>query len=217
MMENYKHKTVLLDEAVNGLNIRPDGIYIDGTFGRGGHSRLILSQLGEEGRLLAIDRDPQAIAVAQTINDPRFSIVHGPFSALADYVAERGLTGKIDGILLDLGVSSPQLDDAERGFSFMRDGPLDMRMDPTRGQSAAENRTLIVEDVTKHANYIACDSAARSEIVVPMVKDGKLVGVLDLDSHQVGDYDDVDQDYLEQFVKVLLEKTNLTFAMFEVN
>ena len=138
MMENYKHKTVLLDEAVNGLNIRPDGIYIDGTFGRGGHSRLILSQLGEEGRLLAIDRDPQAIAVAQTINDPRFSIVHGPFSALADYVAERGLTGKIDAILLDLGVSSPQLDDAERGFSFMRDGPLDMRMDPTRGQSAAE-------------------------------------------------------------------------------
>lgn len=85
------------------------------------------------------------------------------------------------------------------------------------GQSAAENRTLIVEDVTKHTNYIACDSAARSEIVVPMVKDGKLVGVLDLDSHQVGDYDDVDQDYLEQFVKVLLEKTNLTFAMFEVN
>lgn len=138
MMENFKHTTVLLDEAVNGLNIRPDGIYIDGTFGRGGHSRLILSQLGEEGRLLAIDRDPQAIAVAQAINDHRFSIIHGPFSALADYVAERELTGKIDGILLDLGVSSPQLDDAERGFSFMRDGPLDMRMDPTRGQSAAE-------------------------------------------------------------------------------
>ena len=127
MMENYKHTTVLLDEAVNGLNIRPDGIYIDGTFGRGGHSRLILSQLGEEGRLLAIDRDPQAIAVAKTIDDPRFSIIH-----------ERDLIGKIDGILLDLGVSSPQLDDAERGFSFMRDGPLDMRMDPTRGQSAAE-------------------------------------------------------------------------------
>ena len=138
MMENLKHTTVLLDEAVNGLNIRPNGIYIDGTFGRGGHSRLILSQLGAEGRLLAIDRDPTAIAVAQTIDDPRFSIVHGPFSQLADYVAERNLTGKIDGILLDLGVSSPQLDDAERGFSFMRDGPLDMRMDPTRGQSAAE-------------------------------------------------------------------------------
>lgn len=137
MMENFQHTTVLLDEAVNGLNIRPDGIYIDGTFGRGGHSRLILSQLGEEGRLLAIDRDPQAIAAA-AIDDSRFSIIHGPFSALADYARERELDGKIDGILLDLGVSSPQLDDAERGFSFMRDGPLDMRMDPTRGQSAAE-------------------------------------------------------------------------------
>ncbi|MBK0097046.1 16S rRNA (cytosine(1402)-N(4))-methyltransferase RsmH [Erwinia sp. S63] len=138
MQENFKHTTVLLDEAVNGLNIREDGIYIDGTFGRGGHSRLILSQLGEKGQLLAIDRDPQAIAAAAEIQDPRFSIVHGPFSALAEYVEERGLTGKIDGVLLDLGVSSPQLDDAERGFSFMRDGPLDMRMDPTRGQSAAE-------------------------------------------------------------------------------
>jgi len=140
MMENYKHKTVLLDEAVNGLNIRPDGIYIDGTFGRGGHSRLILTQLGPEGRLIAIDRDPQAIEAANAIDDPRFSIVHGPFSALADYARERDLQGKIDGILLDLGVSSPQLDDAERGFSFMRDGPLDMRMDPTRGQSAAFGR-----------------------------------------------------------------------------
>ena len=138
MQENFKHTTVLLDEAVNGLNIREDGIYIDGTFGRGGHSRLILSQLGEKGQLLAIDRDPQAIAAAAEIQDPRFSIVHGPFSALAEYVEARGLTGKIDGVLLDLGVSSPQLDDAERGFSFMRDGPLDMRMDPTRGQSAAE-------------------------------------------------------------------------------
>lgn len=138
MQENFKHTTVLLDEAVNGLNIREDGIYIDGTFGRGGHSRLILSQLGEKGQLIAIDRDPQAIAAATEIKDPRFSIVHGPFSALAEYVEERGLTGKIDGVLLDLGVSSPQLDDAERGFSFMRDGPLDMRMDPTRGQSAAE-------------------------------------------------------------------------------
>ncbi|HBV92387.1 16S rRNA (cytosine(1402)-N(4))-methyltransferase RsmH [Pantoea sp. B550] len=138
MQENFKHTTVLLDEAVNGLNIREDGIYIDGTFGRGGHSRLILSQLGEKGRLIAIDRDPQAIAAAAEITDPRFSIIHGPFSALAEYAAERDLVGKIDGILLDLGVSSPQLDDAERGFSFMRDGPLDMRMDPSRGHSAAE-------------------------------------------------------------------------------
>ncbi|MCW7547595.1 16S rRNA (cytosine(1402)-N(4))-methyltransferase RsmH [Photorhabdus sp. P32] len=135
---HFKHTSVLLDEAVNGLNIRENGIYIDGTFGRGGHSRLILSQLGTAGRLIAIDRDPQAIEVAKAITDPRFSIVHGPFSKLADYTEKAGLTGKIDGVLLDLGVSSPQLDDPERGFSFMRDGPLDMRMDPTRGQSAAE-------------------------------------------------------------------------------
>lgn len=138
MSENFQHKTVLLDEAVAGLNLRSDGIYIDGTFGRGGHSRLILSQLGAEGRLIAIDRDPQAIAAAAQINDARFSIVHGPFSALAEYVEELGLVGRIDGILLDLGVSSPQLDDPERGFSFMRDGPLDMRMDPSRGLSAAD-------------------------------------------------------------------------------
>jgi len=138
MQDTFIHTTVLLDEAVNGLNIQSDGIYIDGTFGRGGHSRLILSQLGENGRLYAIDRDPQAIAAAAEITDPRFTIIHGPFSALAEYMAERGLTGKVDGILLDLGVSSPQLDDAERGFSFMRDGPLDMRMDPTRGLSASE-------------------------------------------------------------------------------
>ncbi|MGK2889769.1 MAG: 16S rRNA (cytosine(1402)-N(4))-methyltransferase RsmH [Candidatus Malihini olakiniferum] len=138
MPENYKHTTVLLDEAINGLNIRADGTYIDGTFGRGGHSKLILSRLGPEGRLMAIDRDPQAIAAAETIQDSRFSIIHGPFSSLASYVDTLGLTGRIDGVLLDLGVSSPQLDDPERGFSFMRDGPLDMRMDPTRGQSAAQ-------------------------------------------------------------------------------
>ncbi|MCP1065517.1 16S rRNA (cytosine(1402)-N(4))-methyltransferase RsmH [Serratia symbiotica] len=138
MLKNYKHATVLLDEAVNSLNIRSNGTYIDGTFGRGGHSCMILSQLGPEGRLLAIDRDPQAIAAAKSIDDPRFTIVHGPFSALSDYVRERELVGQIDGILLDLGVSSPQLDDAERGFSFMRDGPLDMRMDPSTGLSAAE-------------------------------------------------------------------------------
>jgi len=135
-----EHITVLLNEAVDGLAIKPDGIYIDGTFGRGGHSRHILSKLGEHGRLIAIDRDPRAIATAEALKaeDPRFDIVHGPFSGLADYVKEMGLAGKIDGVLLDLGVSSPQLDDAERGFSFMRDGPLDMRMDPTAGISAAD-------------------------------------------------------------------------------
>lgn len=135
-----EHITVLLDEAVKGLSIKKDGIYVDGTFGRGGHSRHILKQLGEDGRLIAIDRDPRAIAAGQALmkEDPRFTIVHGPFSGLADYVKELNLAGKIDGVLLDLGVSSPQLDDAERGFSFMRDGPLDMRMDPTSGISAAQ-------------------------------------------------------------------------------
>ncbi|WP_372880134.1 16S rRNA (cytosine(1402)-N(4))-methyltransferase RsmH [Psychromonas sp.] len=135
-----KHITVLLDEAVNGLGLKKDGIYVDGTFGRGGHSRHILAQLGEQGRLIAIDRDPRAIETGEALmkEDPRFTIIHGPFSGLAEYIKALGLAGKVDGVLLDLGVSSPQLDDAERGFSFMRDGPLDMRMDPTSGISAAE-------------------------------------------------------------------------------
>ncbi|WP_022941094.1 16S rRNA (cytosine(1402)-N(4))-methyltransferase RsmH [Psychromonas hadalis] len=135
-----EHITVLLDEAVNGLALKEDGIYVDGTFGRGGHSRYILERLGPNGRLIAIDRDPRAIAVGEALmlDDPRFTIIHGPFSGLADYIKALDLAGKIDGVLLDLGVSSPQLDDAERGFSFMRDGPLDMRMDPTSGISAAD-------------------------------------------------------------------------------
>ncbi|UVK78677.1 MAG: 16S rRNA m(4)C1402 methyltransferase [Sodalis sp. Ffu] len=138
MSKKYQHTSVLLHEAVRVLNIRPDGIYLDGTFGRGGHSRLILSQLGERGQLLAIDRDPAAIEAAMAIEDPRFTIIHGPFSFLEKYMVDRNLLGRVDGILLDLGVSSPQLDNPERGFSFMRDGPLDMRMDTTCGQSAAE-------------------------------------------------------------------------------
>lgn len=133
MTESFQHISVLLHESIEGLAIKPDGIYIDGTFGRGGHSRTILSQLGENGRLYSIDRDPQAIAEAKTIDDPRFTIVHGPFSGIAHYAKQHGLAGKVDGVLFDLGVSSPQLDDAERGFSFMKDGPLDMRMDPTSG------------------------------------------------------------------------------------
>ncbi|MFI3246171.1 MAG: 16S rRNA (cytosine(1402)-N(4))-methyltransferase RsmH [Ferrimonas sp.] len=140
MSEPFRHVTVLLDEAVAGLNIKADGIYVDGTFGRGGHSRLILSQLGPNGRLIGIDRDPQAVAVAQqlALEDPRFQIVHGPFSGIDGYIEALGLHGQIDGVLLDLGVSSPQLDDAERGFSFLRDGPLDMRMDNSRGETAAQ-------------------------------------------------------------------------------
>ncbi|MBO1519288.1 16S rRNA (cytosine(1402)-N(4))-methyltransferase RsmH [Oceanisphaera pacifica] len=146
MSEQQAHITVLLNEAVAGLHIKPDGIYVDGTFGRGGHSRHILSQLGPNGRLLAIDRDPQAIAEAATIDDPRFQILHGPFSRLAEMMAELGLSQKVDGVLLDLGVSSPQLDEAARGFSFQKDGPLDMRMDTTCGQSAAEWLAQASED-----------------------------------------------------------------------
>ncbi|WP_439238595.1 16S rRNA (cytosine(1402)-N(4))-methyltransferase RsmH [Lonepinella sp. BR2919] len=132
------HTTVLLHEAVDGLVLKEKGIYIDGTFGRGGHSRLILSQLAGNGRLIAIDRDPQAITEASKIQDARFQIEHNSFSAMPEICEKLGLVGKIDGILLDLGVSSPQLDDAERGFSFMKDGPLDMRMDTSKGQSATE-------------------------------------------------------------------------------
>jgi 16S rRNA (cytosine1402-N4)-methyltransferase len=137
-----QHRTVLLDEAVDGLAIegaRIDGLYLDGTFGRGGHSRKILERLGAGGRLLAFDKDPQAIAEAGTIQDPRFSIVHDSFATLAFALADRGIAaGQVDGILLDLGISSPQVDDATRGFSFRNDGPLDMRMDTTRGVSAAD-------------------------------------------------------------------------------
>lgn len=138
MTEPFQHISVLLNESIDGLAIKPNGVYIDGTFGRGGHSRTILSKLGENGRLFSIDRDPTAIAEAHKIDDSRFTIIHGPFSKMADYAEDLGLTGKIDGVLLDLGVSSPQLDDAERGFSFMKDGPLDMRMDPTTGISASQ-------------------------------------------------------------------------------
>lgn len=148
-MTESKHITVLLNEAVNGLNLKPNGIYIDGTFGRGGHSRLILSQLGEKGRLIAIDRDPRAIAEANTIKDPRFQIIHSAFSAIPEICTELEIVGRVDGILLDLGVSSPQLDEAERGFSFMRDGPLDMRMDTSKGISAMEWLAQVsIEDLT---------------------------------------------------------------------
>ncbi len=136
----FQHRTVLLDEAVDALDltgVRADGTYIDGTFGRGGHSRLILSRLGPNGRLFAFDKDLQAIATAGQIDDPRFEIVHDSFATMAEALAARGVA-QVDGILLDLGISSPQVDDAARGFSFRNDGPLDMRMDTTRGVSAAE-------------------------------------------------------------------------------
>ncbi|WP_342244148.1 16S rRNA (cytosine(1402)-N(4))-methyltransferase RsmH [Pseudomonas sp. OTU5201] len=137
---SFRHITVLLEEAVEGLALRADGCYLDGTFGRGGHSRLILERLGPGGRLLGFDKDPQAIAAGQALaaDDGRFVIVQRSFAELGDEVRARALGGKVDGVLLDLGVSSPQLDDPERGFSFLNDGPLDMRMNPGRGQSAAQ-------------------------------------------------------------------------------
>ena len=142
MSEDFAHQPVLLDEVLDGLAIKPDGIYVDGTFGRGGHASAILERLGPEGRLLAIDKDPQAVAAAEARfgADPRFAIEQGSFTQLESLVQKRGWQqqGGVDGVLLDLGVSSPQLDDASRGFSFRQDGDLDMRMDPSRGQSAAE-------------------------------------------------------------------------------
>lgn len=135
-----QHRTVLLEEAVDALAIdgaRTNGVYVDGTFGRGGHSRRILERLGAQGRLIAFDKDPQAIATARTISDARFEIVHDSFATMSEALASRGIA-QVNGILLDLGISSPQVDEAGRGFSFRLDGPLDMRMDTTRGMSAAE-------------------------------------------------------------------------------
>jgi 16S rRNA (cytosine1402-N4)-methyltransferase len=131
------HRTVLLHEAVQQLITNPQGLYVDGTFGRGGHSRLLLSQLGPQARLIALDRDPQAVAAAAAIQDKRFQILHAPFSELSQQLAVLGVM-QIDGLLLDLGISSPQIDTPQRGFSFRFDAPLDMRMDTTRGMTAAQ-------------------------------------------------------------------------------
>lgn len=140
MSDQSVHETVLLEPAVAALLTDEAGFYVDGTFGRGGHSRLILKHLRQTGRLLAIDKDPEAIRAARTEfgADERFEIVQGSFSRLGEFVANLGRTGKVNGVLLDLGVSSPQLDEAQRGFSFTHDGPLDMRMNPNEGQSAAQ-------------------------------------------------------------------------------
>ena len=144
------HISVLLSEALEGLAVRPDGLYIDGTFGRGGHSRAILARLSSEGRLLGFDKDPEAIRVGNQLaaEDGRFVVVQRSFADMAEELTARGLHGQVDGVLLDLGVSSPQLDDPERGFSFLHDGPLDMRMNPAVGQSAAEwINTAAEEDI----------------------------------------------------------------------
>ena len=141
MNASWQHTTVLLHEAIDALVTDPSGIYVDGTFGRGGHSRLILQRLAPVGRLIAFDRDPEAVAAASAggtrVEDPRFSIHHANFIEISQELAAIGITA-VDGVLLDLGVSSPQIDNPARGFSFRADGPLDMRMDPTRGESAAD-------------------------------------------------------------------------------
>lgn len=140
MTPSHAHRPVLLEEALDGLAVLPDGIYIDGTFGRGGHAAAILGRLGPAGRLYAVDKDPDAVRVAQERfgRDARFQIRRGTFAMLGQLAREEGVAGRVSGILLDLGVSSPQLDDAARGFSFLKDGPLDMRMDPDSGLSAAQ-------------------------------------------------------------------------------
>ncbi|OEF94905.1 16S rRNA (cytosine(1402)-N(4))-methyltransferase RsmH [Vibrio splendidus] len=190
MTEAFKHISVLLNESIDGLAINPDGTYIDGIFGRGGHSRTILSKLGENGRLFSIDRDPQAIAEAQKIDDPRFTIIHGPFSGMAEYAERYDLVGQVDGVLLDLGVSSPQLDDAERGFSFMKDGPLDMRMDPTTGipvsqwlvEADLDDITWVIREFgeDKHARRIAKGIIAyqESEENEPLTRTGQLAKLI---------------------------------------
>lgn len=136
-MSTGTHVTVLLAEAVAALAIQPSGIYVDGTFGRGGHSRAILAALGPQGRLIALDRDPAAVAAAQAIGDPRFTLVHAAFSQLAEVLDDLGVA-QVQGVLLDIGVSSPQLDTPERGMSFRFDARLDMRMDTTQGETAAD-------------------------------------------------------------------------------
>ncbi|MBZ0126478.1 MAG: 16S rRNA (cytosine(1402)-N(4))-methyltransferase RsmH, partial [Rhodocyclaceae bacterium] len=137
MSGRAQHKTVLLEEAVDALAVKPGGTYVDATFGRGGHSRLILRRLNEQGRLIALDRDPAAIAAGGEIADARLKVIHAAFGSLKAVLKAEGVE-RVDGVLMDLGVSSPQLDAAERGFSFRQDAPLDMRMDTSRGQTAAE-------------------------------------------------------------------------------
>ncbi len=188
MPTDNSHISVLLDEAIQALAIDPDGIYIDCTFGRGGHSSQILSQLSPHGRLIAIDRDPTAIEAAKKFSsDPRFKIEHFGFADLAEIAERNDVVGKVSGILFDLGVSSPQLDVAERGFSFMNDGPLDMRMDTTRGETAAEWLARAdVEDISwvlrtfgeeKHAWRIA-NAIVDTREESPLTRTGELAALI---------------------------------------
>lgn len=168
------HETVLLHEAIEALQIKPDGIYVDGTFGRGGHSQLILQKLSAMGRLIALDKDPAAVAAARAITDPRFVIVHSGFAHLTQLLNKLAVE-KMDGVLLDLGVSSPQLDDEQRGFSFRFDAPLDMRMDTSSGQTAAEwlatvNESLLGEVIRDYGEERFAAQIARALVAARQEK-----------------------------------------------
>ena len=180
------HQTVLPQEAIDALAIRADGAYVDATFGRGGHSRLILDRLGPRGRLIALDKDAQAVAAAAGIGDARFCAVHASFAELAGVLERLGLES-VDGVLLDLGVSSPQLDDAARGFSFRRDGPLDMRMDTSRGQTAAQwletaNETEIGKVIRDYGEERFAKQIAKAIVAArhggPVVTTGQLAAIV---------------------------------------
>lgn len=181
---------VLLDAVLAGLRVGPAGLYLDGTFGRGGHSSAILEKLGPSGRLVAIDRDPQAIAAADEalLADSRFELVRGELGQLESIALAMGLQGRVDGLLFDLGVSSPQLDEAERGFSFQSDGPLDMRMDPERGQSAAEWLATVPERELRRVlrSYGEEDAAGRIAAAIvaaraerPLTRTGELARIVE--------------------------------------
>ncbi|WP_246128589.1 16S rRNA (cytosine(1402)-N(4))-methyltransferase RsmH [Pleionea sediminis] len=173
MMNAQKlHESVLLREAVDALSIQPDSFLVDGTFGRGGHSHLIMEQLCEQGYLLAFDKDPEAIEFANKLfgDDSRFGIVHASFAELAEVLKKRDVFGNVDGILLDLGVSSPQLDQAERGFSFMKDGPLDMRMNSSQGQTAAQWLAKAEEGKIRHVLKVYGEEKFASRIARRIVE-----------------------------------------------
>ena len=182
MSEGLAHTTVLLHEAVEALAIKPDGIYVDGTFGRGGHSAMILARLGSKGKLIALDKDPAAVAVGMEWRDDRFSMVHRSFAHIADVLREQGV-GQVDGILLDLGVSSPQLDEEARGFSFRFDAPLDMRMDTSSGMTAAQwlatvDEGLLTEVIRDYGEERFAKQIARAIVAARAIEPIRTTGQL---------------------------------------
>ena len=193
-MSSNAHVPVLLGPVLDGLDIKGDGVYVDGTFGRGGHSSAILERLNAKGRLIAFDRDPQAIAAAPgtLTEDPRFELIRGDYAQLAARIEERDLMGYVDGILLDLGVSSPQLDEAGRGFSFLRDGPLDMRMDPDAGIPASEWLAAVDERelrnvIRKYGEEMQAAKFARAIVsarsAAPILRTRQLASVIAASTH----------------------------------